>query len=76
VDLSDAVFVLAYLFRGGQEPRCLEAADIDDDGEVVITDAVYFQGNGKVYTYDFSVKKLDEYSVGRGPRDFVFKNEK
>lgn len=42
--------------------------------EIYITDAVYFQGNGKVYTYDFSGNKLDEYSVGRGPRDFVFRN--
>ncbi len=44
--------------------------------EVYITDAVYFQGNGKVYTYDFSGNKLDEFEVGRGPRDFVFINKK
>ena len=44
--------------------------------EVYISDAVYFQGNGMVYTYDFSGNKLDEYGVGRGPRDFVFKNAK
>ena len=40
--------------------------------EVYVADAVAFQGNGKVYTYDFAGNKLDEYSVGRGPRDFVF----
>ena len=43
--------------------------------EIYVADAVAFQGNGKVYTYDFSGNKLDEYSVGRGPRDFVFMNQ-
>ncbi|MCI0634455.1 MAG: FG-GAP-like repeat-containing protein, partial [Actinobacteria bacterium] len=39
-DLSDAVFVLSYLFGGGASPGCLAAADVDDDGEVDISDAV------------------------------------
>ncbi len=43
--------------------------------EVYVADAVAFQGNGKVYTFDFSGKKINEYSVGRGPRDFVFMNK-
>ena len=43
--------------------------------EVYVADAVAFQGNGKVYTFDFSGEKINEYSVGRGPRDFVFRNE-
>jgi hypothetical protein len=40
--------------------------------EVYVADAVAFQGNGKVYSYDFSGNKKNEYTVGRGPRDFVF----
>ena len=39
--LTDAVFTLDYLFRGGREPACLEAADADDDGDINVTDAVY-----------------------------------
>ena len=39
---------------------------------VYVSDAVAFQGNGKVYVYDFTGNKQDEYSVGRGPNGFVF----
>ncbi len=39
--LTDAVFTLDYLFRGGRAPGCVKAADADDDGEVNVTDAVY-----------------------------------
>ncbi|MGQ9591896.1 MAG: Ig-like domain-containing protein [Planctomycetota bacterium] len=41
VNLSDAVFVLDHLFRGGAPPECPDAADADDDGAVRLTDAVY-----------------------------------
>jgi hypothetical protein len=41
---------------------------------VYVADAVAFQGNGKVYVYDFSGNKLNEFGVGRGPRDFIFVN--
>jgi hypothetical protein len=40
VDLSDAVYLLAYLFLGGPGPRCLDAADTDDSGSLDLTDAV------------------------------------
>ncbi|MCZ6794119.1 MAG: right-handed parallel beta-helix repeat-containing protein [Planctomycetota bacterium] len=40
-NLSDAVFVVAHLFRGGREPPCGKAADVDDTGRIDITDAVY-----------------------------------
>lgn len=40
VDITDAIFVLQYLFVGGAVPPCLEAADIQDDGAVDIADAV------------------------------------
>lgn len=50
VDLTDPVYVLNYLFRGAQPPKCLDAADANDDGNLDITDAVYilnylFQGS-------------------------------
>lgn len=41
VNLSDAVFILNHLFRGGTQPQCMDAADADDDGAVRLTDAVY-----------------------------------
>jgi parallel beta-helix repeat protein len=40
-DLSDAVFVLTYLFLGGTAPSCEDGADADDNGALEITDAVY-----------------------------------
>lgn len=40
--------------------------------DVYVSDAVGFQGNGKVYVYDFTGLKKDEYTVGRGPNGFVF----
>jgi hypothetical protein len=41
LDLSDAVFSLSYLFTGGDEPTCLEAANANDDRKVDLSDAVY-----------------------------------
>ncbi len=41
VDVSDAVFVLAYLFHGTSEVECLDSADADDTGALDLTDAVY-----------------------------------
>ena len=38
VDLSDAIFTLAYLFQGGDAPLCLDALDSNDSGEVDISD--------------------------------------
>jgi hypothetical protein len=48
-DLTDAVFILLYLFDSGAQPSCLRSADCDDNGAVDVTDAVYllsflFQG--------------------------------
>jgi hypothetical protein len=40
IDLSDAVYTLNHLFRGGPEPACLEAADSDDNGAIDVTDPV------------------------------------
>jgi len=39
-NLSDAVFVLNFLFLGGAEPDCLKSADFDDNGELDLTDSI------------------------------------
>jgi hypothetical protein len=40
LQLTDAVFMLNYLFRSGPAPSCADAADADDNGAIQITDAV------------------------------------
>ena len=44
VELTDAVFVLGYLFQGQGAPGCLETADSDDNGQVDISDAIRLLG--------------------------------
>ena len=41
IDISDAIFILSYLFTGGEAPACADAADVDDTGDLVLTDAIY-----------------------------------
>lgn len=41
LDISDAIFLLVYLFAGGQEPGCQKSADADDSGTLDLTDAMY-----------------------------------
>ena len=41
VDLSDAVAIVSYLFLGGDEPSCLDSADVDDNGAIEISDTIY-----------------------------------
>ena len=41
VDISDAVFVIAYIFAGGPAPVPLGRAEVTCDGAVDISDAVY-----------------------------------
>ena len=38
--LTDGVYVLNWLFTGGEEPTCLESADANNDGVVNLTDGV------------------------------------
>ncbi|MEM7232050.1 MAG: VCBS repeat-containing protein, partial [Planctomycetota bacterium] len=40
VDISDCVYVLSYLFAGGERPGCDDAADADDSGSLELTDAI------------------------------------
>lgn len=40
VQITDAVNVFSYLFLGGAEPLCFDAADADDDGAIKITDGI------------------------------------
>lgn len=39
-DITDAIFILRFLFQGGTAPRCPDAADVDDTGIVNITDPI------------------------------------
>jgi len=41
VDMSDALFILNWLFLGGPEPGCLEQADVNASGDVNLADAVF-----------------------------------
>jgi hypothetical protein len=41
VNISDPVYLLNHLFRGGPGPSCLDAADGNDDGHANLADAVY-----------------------------------
>lgn len=41
VDLSDGITTLTYLFAGGENPSCEDAADADDSGAVNLSDAIF-----------------------------------
>ena len=41
VQLTDGIFILNFLFLGGDSPGCFEAADADDNGSVQMTDGIY-----------------------------------
>jgi hypothetical protein len=41
VNLSDSVSILTWLFRGGDEPSCVEAADSNGNRQVNIADPIY-----------------------------------
>ena len=40
VDISDATFLLLFLFGDGQAPACFDGCDIDDNGALGLTDAI------------------------------------
>ena len=39
-DISDALFVLSFLFLEGSAPACLESADVNNDGGIDIADCI------------------------------------
>ncbi len=41
VNVSDANFILNYLYNYGGKPACMDAADVNDDGSVDLSDAKY-----------------------------------
>jgi hypothetical protein len=41
VDISDAAYLLNYLFQGGFEPDCFEKADINNDNRLDVSDVVF-----------------------------------
>ncbi|HVR76063.1 MAG TPA: FG-GAP-like repeat-containing protein [Planctomycetota bacterium] len=41
LNLADAVFLLASLFVGGEDPPCSSSADLNDSGTLDITDPIY-----------------------------------
>ena len=40
-DMTDAISLLDYLFRGGRAPRCFDAADANDDRVVDLSDSIF-----------------------------------
>lgn len=41
LDVSDAVFILSYLFIGGSSSECLEYGDLNGDNTIDISDSIY-----------------------------------
>ena len=41
VNLTDGITVLNYLFAGGANPACYDAADVTDDGSLDVSDATF-----------------------------------
>ena len=50
LDIADPIVLLDYLFGGGREPTCLDAADVNTDVKLDVADAVsllgYLMGGG------------------------------
>lgn len=51
INITDGIFTLNYLFTGGGDPPCADAADADDNGSINITDGIFilnflFTGGG------------------------------
>jgi hypothetical protein len=41
INVTDAVRILNFLFEGGSEPACYDAADVSDDGVINLSDAIF-----------------------------------
>jgi hypothetical protein len=63
--ISDAVFILNYLFIGGGAPDCMKAADVNDTGTVDLTDAVYLLN----YLFIGGAAPAEPLDCGEDPTD-------
>jgi hypothetical protein len=45
IDMSDSIFLLGWLFLGGEDPGCMAAGDSNGDSAVDLSDAVYVLGH-------------------------------
>jgi hypothetical protein len=73
INLSDPVFTLNFLFRGGPAPPCYDAGDADDDGKITMTDPVValrhsFLGAGIIPAPGTAVPWFDPTADGLGCR--------
>ena len=41
MNISDPIFILGALFEGNPDPECEKSADVNDDGAIDVSDAVY-----------------------------------
>lgn len=41
LNVGDAVFIVSYIFKGGEAPPWLCAADVNGDSDINVADAVY-----------------------------------
>ena len=44
IDISDAIYNISFMFLGGKEPPCMDAADANDDGVLDISDVSFLLG--------------------------------
>jgi len=73
VDIADAIFVLDYLFAGGEPPGCMDSADINDDGIIDIADPIallaYLFAQGPPPSDPFPAAGADPTPDGLGCRE-------
>ena len=71
VNIADAIFMLEYLFVGGVESVCPDAADTNDDGIINIGDAIYnlsyLFSAGETIPYPYPGYGLDPTEDALGP---------
>jgi hypothetical protein len=41
LNMTDVIYIADWLFNGGAEPECWDAADVNDDSMINLSDAVY-----------------------------------
>lgn len=68
LDIGDAMYIAMYLFNGGEEPACLEAAEANGDGVIDIADSIYVVAylfrNGPSPAAPFPAAGLDDDPTG------------